>query len=136
MIVMSQGTSRMTDSEKTNDDAAQPGGDADDEASKTRQERVSDGIKHGMSVLNAMKDAIEETIKEAKERGDLSQERAKEVMKSGLAKAQQGMESAREAFDFVSQNEFEELRTKIDELKDRLRDIERKVGGEDGEAEE
>ncbi len=132
----SQGTSRMTDSKETNDDAAQPEGDAADETSKTRQERVSDGIKQGMSVLNAMKDAIEETIKEAKERGDLSQERAKEVMKTGLAKAQKSMDSAREAFDFVSQNEFEGLRTKVDELKVRVRNVERKVGGEDGEAEE
>ena len=131
-----QGTFRMTDSKKTDDDAAQPEGDAADEASKTRQERVSDGIKQGMSVLNAMKDAIEETIKEAKERGDLSQERAKEVMKSGLSKAQERMDSAREAFDFVSQNEFEGLRTRVDELKDRLRTVERKVDGEDGEAEE
>lgn len=127
----------MTDSKNTNDDAAQSeGDDAAEDASKTRQERVSDGIRQGMSVLNAMKDAIEETIKEAKERGDLSQERAKEVMKSGLAKAQKRMESAREAFEFVSQNDFEELRTKVDELKARLLNVERKVGGEDGEAEE
>lgn len=127
----------MTDSKNTNDDAAQSeGDDAAEDASKTRQERVSDGIRQGMSVLNAMKDAIEETIKEAKERGDLSQERAKEVMKSGLAKAQKSMESAREAFEFVSQNDFEELRTKVDELKARLLNVERKVGGEDGEPEE
>lgn len=127
----------MTDSKNTNDDAAQSeGDDAAEDASKTRQERVSDGIRQGMSVLNAMKDAIEETIKEAKERGDLSQERAKEVMKSGLAKAQKRMESAREAFEFVSQNDFEELRTKVDELKARLLNVERKVGGEDGEPEE
>ena len=127
----------MTDSKNTNDDAAQSeGDDAAEDASKTRQERVSDGIRQGMSVLNAMKDAIEETIKEAKERGDLSQERAKEVMKSGLAKAQKSMESAREAFEFVSQNDFEDLRTKVDELKARLLNVERKVGGEDGEPEE
>jgi len=132
----SQGIFRMTDSKKTEDDAAQPEGDAADETSKTRQEKVSDGIKHGMSVLNAMKDAIEETIREAKERGDLSQERAKEVMKAGLSKAQERMDSAREAFDFVSQNEFEGLRTKVDQLKVRVRNIERKVDGEDGEAEE
>lgn len=127
----------MTDSKNTNDDAAQSeGDDAAEDASKTRQDRVSDGIRQGMSVLNAMKDAIEETIKEAKERGDLSQERAKEVMKSGLAKAQKRMESARDAFEFVSQNDFEELRTKVDELKARLLNVERKVGGEDGEPEE
>ena len=134
--MMSQGTFKMTDSKKTDDDAAQSEGDAADESSKTRQERVSDGIKQGMGVLNAMKDAIEETIKEARERGDLSQERAKEVMKSGLAKAQQSVESAREAFDFVSQNEFEGLRTKVDELKDRVLNIERKVDGENGEEKE
>jgi polyhydroxyalkanoate synthesis regulator phasin len=122
----------MTDSKRTNDDAAQPEGDAADETSKTRQERVSDGIKQGMSVLNAMKDAIEETIKEAKERGDLSQDRAKEVMKSGLAKAQQRMESAREAFDFVSQNDFDGLRTKVDELANRVLDLERTGDDEKG----
>ncbi|MFV2006038.1 MAG: hypothetical protein ACC667_01250 [Longimicrobiales bacterium] len=126
----------MADSKKTNDDEAQPRGDADDETSKTRQERVSDGIKQGMSVLNAMKDAIEETIREVKERGDLSQDRAKEVMKGGLAKAQQRMESAREAFDFVSQNDFEGLRSKVDELKIRVLDLERTVDEEKGEAEE
>jgi polyhydroxyalkanoate synthesis regulator phasin len=130
--MMSQGTYGMTDSKKTNDDAAQPEGDAADETSKTRQERVSDGIKHGMSVLNAMKDTIEETIKDAKERGDLSQDRAKEVMKSGLAKAQQGMESAREAFDFVSQNDFDGLRTKVDELANRVLDLERTGDDEKG----
>ena len=117
----------MADSENTNDDAGQSEDDSADESSKTRRDKVSDGIKQGMGVLNAMKDAIEETIKEAKERGDLSQERAKEVMKTSLEKAQQRMDSAREAFDFVSQNEFEGLRTKVDELKDRVLNIERKV---------
>ena len=92
-----------------------------------------------MGVLNAMKDAIEETIKEAKEHGDLSQERAKEVMKTGLEKAQQRMESAREAFDFVTQKEFDGLRTKVEEIKDRVLNVERKVDGtadetDDGEA--
>ncbi|GMR12759.1 MAG: hypothetical protein BMS9Abin29_0952 [Gemmatimonadota bacterium] len=134
--MMMQGNYRMTDSKKTDDEAAQPEGDATDKASKTRQERVSDGIKQGMSVLNAMKDAIEETIKEAKERGDLSQERAKEVMKSGLAKAQQRMDSAREALDFVSQNEFDGLRTKVDDLKNRVLDLERNLDEEDPEANE
>ena len=83
-----------------------------------------------------MKDAIEETIRDAKERGDLSQERAKEVMKSGLAKAQESVESAREAFDFVSQNEFEGLRTKVEELKSRVLNLEGKGEDEAGEAEE
>lgn len=117
----------MADSRNTNDDAAQPEDDDAADSSKTPRDKVSDGIKQGMGVLNAMKDAIEETIKDAKERGDLSQERAKEVMKSGLEKAQQRVDSAREAFDFVSQNEFEGLRTKVDEIKDRVLNIERKV---------
>ena len=62
------------------------------EDKKSTRAKVSDGIRQGIGVLSAFKDALEETINEARERGDLSTERAKEVMKSALHKAQLAIE--------------------------------------------
>ena len=77
---------------------------------KSARAKVSDGIRQGIGVLSAFKDALEETINEARERGDLSSDRAKEVMKSALHRAQEAAEGARERLDFVTQKEFDALR--------------------------
>ncbi len=88
---------------------------------KSTKDKVSDGIKQGIGVLSAFKDALEETITEARERGDLSPERAKEVMRSALHKAQEAAGDARERLDFVSQKEFEALEARVAALEERLR---------------
>jgi len=88
---------------------------------KSAREKVSDGIKQGIGVLSAFKDALEETINEARERGDLSPDRAREVMKSALHKAQEAAEGARERLDFVSQKEFDELVARVAALEERLK---------------
>lgn len=95
---------------------------------KTRTESIKGGIRQGMSMLSAMKDAIEETLNEAKERGDLTPERAKEVMRSTLEKAQAKAGEAREAFDFVKQKEFDGLKGVVDGLKERVKSVERSLG--------
>ena len=87
---------------------------------KSTKEKVSDGIKQGIGVLSAFKDALEETITEARERGDLSPERAKEVMRSALNKAQEAADGARERLDFVSQKEFDALSARVAALEERL----------------
>jgi len=81
-----------------------------------------------MGVLSAFKEAIEETISEARERGDLSPDRAKEVMREALDKAQEAAGNAKSRFDLVAQREFETL-------KDRVADLARRVGNLDGEEE-
>ena len=90
------------------------------EEKKSTKEKVSDGIKQGIGVLSAFKDALEETITEARERGDLSPERAKEVMRSALNKAQEAADGARERLDFVSQKEFDALAARVAALEERL----------------
>ena len=85
-------------------------------------------------MLNAMKDAIEETLNEAKERGDLSPEREKEVMRSTLERAQAKAGEARDAFDFVKQKDFDGLKTVVDGLKERVKSVERSLGLEAEEA--
>ncbi|MGE0159269.1 MAG: hypothetical protein AB7T31_07630 [Gemmatimonadales bacterium] len=82
--------------------------------------RMSDGIKQGIGVLTAFKDAIEETIQEARERGDLSTERAKGVMKDALDRAQSAASGAKEKLDFVHQAELDALRAEMEALRNRV----------------
>ncbi|MDH5758639.1 MAG: hypothetical protein OEZ65_03555 [Gemmatimonadota bacterium] len=97
--------------------------------SRSAREKVSDGIRQGIGVLSAFKDALEETINEARERGDLSTDRAKEVMKDALGKAQDAAEGARERLDFVARREFEALQAAVE-------DLARRVGALEGESAE
>ena len=103
---------------------------------KSRTDSIKGGIRQGMSMLSVMKDAIEETLSEARERGDLTPERAKEVMRSTLEKAQARAGEAREAFDFVKQKDFDGLKGVVDELKERVKGVERSLGLEVEEASE
>ena len=99
---------------------------------KSAREKVSDGIRQGIGVLSAFKDALEETINEARERGDLSPERAKGVMKDALHKAQEAAEGARDRLDFVSQKEFDGLSAVVEGIRERVSALEARFGGGEG----
>ncbi len=106
----------------------------DDGDKKGPREKVGDGIRQGIGVLSAFKDALEETINEARERGDLSTDRAKEVMKGALERAQTAASGARERLDFVNQAELEELQIAVEEIGQRVAALEaRAFGGSEGE---
>jgi polyhydroxyalkanoate synthesis regulator phasin len=90
---------------------------------------MSDGIKQGIGVLSAFKDALEETIQDARKRGDLSSERAKGVMKDALGRAQAAASGARERLDFVTQSELEALRGEIRALANRVELLEGRSSG-------
>ena len=98
------------------------------EEKKPKKEGISGGIKQGLGVLSAFKDAIEETISEARDRGDLSTDRAKEIMKGALDKAQEAAGEARErGREFVSQKEFDGVREVVGDLKERVQDLEQRI---------
>jgi polyhydroxyalkanoate synthesis regulator phasin len=99
---------------------------------KSRRAKVSDGIKQGIGVLSAFKDALEETINEARERGDLSADRAKSVMKGALNRAQEAAEGARERLDFVTQKEFDVLADTVESIKERVSALEGRFTGGGG----
>lgn len=96
---------------------------------KKTRERVGDGIRQGIGVLSAFKEALEETINEARERGDLSADRAKEVMKGALGRAQAAAADARERLDFASQAEFDALRETVEDLRRRVAALETSAPG-------
>jgi len=99
------------------------------EETKSGREKVGDGIKQGLGVLSAFKDALEETIHEARERGDLSTDRAKEVMKDALDRAQSAAEGARERIEFANQGEVETLKDAVASIRARVGDLEESVFG-------
>jgi len=86
-----------------------------------------EGLKQGLGVLSALKDALEETIAEARERGDLSAERAREAVRTALSRARDAAGEARERLDFATRQELEELRDAVSELKVRLENLERRA---------
>jgi len=97
---------------------------------------MSEGIKEGIGVLSAFKDAIEETIQEARQRGDLTPDGAKRVMKDALGKAQHAATGARERLDFAHQSELDALAETLQALRNRVAALEERVfGPSDGASE-
>jgi polyhydroxyalkanoate synthesis regulator phasin len=90
------------------------------EGRRNARDRVSDGFSRGMGMLSALKEALEETISEARDRGDLSVDRAKDAMKDAVDRARDATSDARERFDWVTQGEFAALVKRVQELESRM----------------
>lgn len=95
-----------------------------DQDRRSRTEGFREGIRQGLEVLSAFKDAIEDTIREARDRGDLSSERAKEIMQDAMERAQMAADDAKERFDFVNRRELEAFRTQLAALENRVAKLE------------
>jgi len=109
----------MTDEAK--DSRQDPGsGEGEERQRPNARERMSEGFSRGLGVLSAFKEALDETIAEARERGDLSVDRAREAMKGAMGRARDVTSEARDRFDFVSQAEFAALVKRVRELEGRL----------------
>lgn len=102
-------------------------GGKDGGSKKGARAKVGDGIRQGIGVLSAFKEALEETIHEARERGDISTDKAKEVMKGALDRAQAAASEARERFDFATQADLDTLEKGVEDLKGRVSALEEKV---------
>lgn len=122
--------------EQTNrDDTTGGGGDpgrGGGEEKQNARERISEGFSRGIGVLSAFKEALEQTIDEARERGDLSVDRARDAMKDAMDRARDATADARERFDFVSSQEFDALEKRVRELEARLGIIRPGGSGESG----
>jgi polyhydroxyalkanoate synthesis regulator phasin len=102
-----------------------------------RKVSIGQGIRQGIGVLTAFKEAIEETIQEAVDRGDLRPERAKEALSGALSRAQEAAHDVRERLEWVPRREFDDLRVEVAELRRRLNLLEgRGLPQPEGPAEE
>lgn len=86
---------------------------------------IGEGLRTGVGVLNAFREAIEETIAETMEgSGEVTPERARALMREAAGRMQSSLEETRERFDFVSRREMDELRREVSELRQRVAALE------------
>jgi polyhydroxyalkanoate synthesis regulator phasin len=81
---------------------------------------IGDGIRAGIGILSAFKEAVEETLQEAVDRGDLSPDRAKRAVQDAMSRMQSTFEGARDRVDLVSRREFDELRAEVERLREEV----------------
>ena len=101
---------------------------SDDPQGGRRLPSIGEGLRSGIGVLTAFKEAIEETIQEAGSRGDLSPDRAKQFLGDALHRAQDAVGDVRERLDFVPRREFEAVLREVEELQRRVDALEGKSG--------
>lgn len=81
---------------------------------------VREGIRAGLGILSALKEAIEETVDDMLERGELSQERAREAVRTTMERAQAAVDDARIRLDFVPRRDFDVLSADVEALRRRV----------------
>lgn len=99
----------------------------DDERSR---EESREGFRAWLGVLDAFREAIDETIDEMRQRGQFSPDRAKDAMRESFRRAQAAAGEVWERLDFVSRREFDDLRAQVAELVRRIDNLERRGTGE------
>lgn len=97
-----------------------------------RRPGIGEGIKAGLGILTAFKEAIEETIQEAVDRGDMRPDRARQTMQDALRRAQGAFEEVRERIDMVPRAELESLREELEALRMRVSALEESTQRERG----
>lgn len=88
------------------------------------KEGIKEGVRAVTGILAALKDAIEETIDDIKQRGDLDPAKAKQAAKDTMNRAQDAFEEMRERVDFVPRKEFDALRAELEALRVRVASLE------------
>lgn len=95
-----------------------------DNQQNRRSGGISEGIRSGIGILTAFVEAVEGTFQEAVDRGDLSPDRARQVVREAATRFQEGIGEARERMDLVPRPEFDDLRTEVVELRRRVQELE------------
>lgn len=84
------------------------------------RQRPREGFSAWMGVLDAFREAVEETVQEMVDRTDMGPEKAREAVRETMRRAQTAFEDARERVDFVPRREFDALSAEVDALRLRL----------------
>lgn len=85
---------------------------------------VREGIRNSVGLLVAFKEAVQETLEEARDRGDFSTDKAKALVQEAAQRVQHSVDEARERLDFVPRKEFDELKAELDALRERVSRLE------------
>jgi polyhydroxyalkanoate synthesis regulator phasin len=81
---------------------------------------IGEGLRAGIGILTAFKEAIEETIQDAAESNTLNPDRAKEALSGALDRASDVIGDVRGRLDVVPRRELDALKAEVDELRRRL----------------
>jgi polyhydroxyalkanoate synthesis regulator phasin len=81
---------------------------------------IGEGLRAGIGILAAFKDAIEETIEDAVQKNDLNPDRAKTALSGALERAQGVYEDVKGRVEMVPRRDFDALKAEVDELRLRL----------------
>ena len=107
-------------------------GEAKEEWKRGKQE-AKEGIREGVRAvtgfLAALKDAIDETLRDVRDSGDLDPDKAKDAMRSTMRKAQDAMDDVKDRLDFAQRKDIDALREELAAIRVRLTDLENKAGG-------
>jgi polyhydroxyalkanoate synthesis regulator phasin len=98
------------------------------------KEGIKEGVRAVTGILAALRDAIEETIGDIKERGDLDPERVKQAAKDTMHRAEGAFEDMKERVDFVPRKDFDAMRAELEALRVRVAELETKHAGPHGDA--
>ena len=82
-----------------------------------------DGGREGLGMLSTIREALDEVIAEAREKGGVSAERAREALRNAVVKAR---DVAGDRLDLATRQELQEVRDALAELKVRLENLERR----------
>jgi polyhydroxyalkanoate synthesis regulator phasin len=82
-----------------------------------------DGGREGLGILATIREAIDEVIAEAREKGGMSADRARDAVRGAMARAR---DAAGERLDLVTREELTEVKDQVAELKVRLENLERR----------
>jgi polyhydroxyalkanoate synthesis regulator phasin len=104
----------------------QPGGTP---GPRARPMGIGEGIRSGIGILAAFREAVEETITEALERNDVRPDRAREAVGTAMERMQTAFDDVRERVDVVPRKEFDALRAEVEALRARLEALEGRAGG-------
>jgi polyhydroxyalkanoate synthesis regulator phasin len=96
------------------------------------KEGIKEGVRAVTGFLAALKDAIDETLRDVRDTGDLDPQRAKDAMRSTMKKAQDAMDDVKDRLDFVPRKDHDALRAEVEALRARVTELEGKVGGGPG----
>jgi polyhydroxyalkanoate synthesis regulator phasin len=77
----------------------------------------------GLGILSTIREALDEVIAEAREKGGMSAERAREAVRGAMSRAR---DVAGERLDLATRQELQEVKDLVAELKVRLENLERR----------
>jgi polyhydroxyalkanoate synthesis regulator phasin len=92
----------------------------------------TDGFREGVrtvtGVLGALVEALEKTFDDLREGGDLAPERAREVARTAVLRAQETVEDLRGRLEFVPRREFDALRDEVAALRQAIEQLQGNAG--------